>query len=376
MSPTSNWSRPSARRRRREHVAEGQRPADEQDLGRVLRRPGAGPVRQGPGLGPACRGGTGQGAGFLPPPGPLAQRPPGEDDRPGYRRAQRDDHAGVQFVPGPDRRPAGDRGRRSRRPENTATARARSRCMPARPTCTWSWSGGWRSCTGARRRSSSPPAMPPTSGRSRRCFATGDVVDQRPVQPRLDLRRLPAVGGQDAHLRPPQHAPPGARAEGRHAATTTARWSSPTACSPWKATWPRWTRSWPWPASTAPGSCWTTPTPWASSAPTAGARPSCTALEGKIDMTMGTLSKCLGGIGGVRGRQRGDGGLPAVLRAVVLLLRLGADPGRGRGPGGPGHHGDEPATARGPLAERPLHDRGPRGHGLRHRQHRSRRSSR
>ena len=88
-------------------------------------------------------------------------------------------------------------------------------------------------------------------------------------------RRLRYRNRDMADLRAQLKAAPDARRTGR---------SSPTACSRWTATSPRWTRSATWPTSTARWSWSTTPTRSASSASTAAARPSCSASLDRVDI--------------------------------------------------------------------------------------------
>ena len=88
------------------------------------------------------------------------------------------------------------------------------------------------------------------------------------------------------------------RATPRPASPTGSSSSSPTASSAWTATSRRCPASWRRPRNTVPPSTWTTPTPLACWATTAGARVDHFGLHGRVAIQVGTLSKAVGVLGG------------------------------------------------------------------------------
>ena len=187
---------------------------------------------------------------------------------------------------------------------STATVRAPCPSTPARPTCTRSWRPAW---PGSPRRGRI--YLPHRLRRqrrhaSRRCSAAGRG-HQRPVQPRLDLRRMQALRRQIHTLRARPHEAPGARAEDRLRVRPRHAWSSPTASSPMEGDLARLDEIVPLArkygaavmlddSATALGVMGKTGRGTAEHF----------GLNGQLDIVIGTLSKCLGGIGGVRRRQR------------------------------------------------------------------------
>ena len=155
-----------------------------------------------------------------------------------------------------------------------------------------------RGLDGHRGRAGLHHRLPGQRGLHRHAARAGRHGDLRLGRPRLDPRR-----GDDVPRPHPPVPPQPARQAGEDAralrrATAAGCWWWWTACSRWRATWPRCPTWWRCAASTARACWWTRPTAWACSGATGTGACEAFGVADEVDLRMGTFSKSLASCGG------------------------------------------------------------------------------